>query len=569
MKKVIYTLLIGLSLGLIFSSKPFILLIFSSILIFSIVSQGLNILSGYTGQISIGHGAFMAIGAYTTAFLSINFHTPFILNLLVAITLSSILGIIIGMPALRLKGFYLAIATMAFGITVQELIASFDLLGGHIGIRNIPKIINNDFGMFLLNLIFYTVCIYVSDLIINSTIGIKYKMVRDSEVAAKAYGIPVSKIKLHAFVISAIYGGIAGSLYAHTIGYISPTDFGLSTSLNLLAIIVIGGMASTYGGLIGSIIIIGLPFLFSRSTIPMSFVFGVLLIIFVLFIPKGIFYGILKGYYNFFEVPLVYFIKKNHKKYKKANKFIEINNKKIHYSETGEGIPIIMIHGNFASLSWFNKVNNIENFKVYSLDLPNFGLSDRINENDIDTYSNYVKEFIINLKIKSPIIVGHSLGGAVAMNLVLKNPNLSQKLILINSAPIDGLKTPEETYPVLSLYKKNFSLLKKSLKAIMPEMKDKKILTNLAKDGLLMKQECFTENARALEKYDYSKLKNKFNGKMLYLYGKKDTIVNINMAKKTTEFFNGTLKIIDHVGHSIILEDPRLFITILKEFCKE
>ncbi|BBE31537.1 hypothetical protein OSSY52_16780 [Tepiditoga spiralis] len=569
MKKIIYTLLIGLSLGLIFSSKPFILLIFSSILIFSIVSQGLNILSGYTGQISIGHGAFMAIGAYTSTFLSINFNTPFILNLLIVIILSSILGIIIGMPALRLKGFYLAIATMAFGISIQELISSFSFLGGHIGIRNIPKIFNNDFGMFILNLIFYTLCIYVSDLIVNSTIGIKYKMVRDSEVAAKAYGISISKIKVHAFVVSSIYGGIAGSLYAHTIGYISPTDFGLNTSLNLLAIIVIGGMASSYGSLIGSIIIIGLPFLFSRTMIPMSFIFGILLIIFVLFIPNGIFYGILKGYYNFFELPFIYFIKKYHKKYKKVNKFVEINNKKIHYYENGEGIPIVMIHGNFASLNWFNQVNTIENFKIYSLDLPNFGLSDRINEFSIDTYSNYVKEFIITLKIKNPIIVGHSLGGAIAMNLILKNPNLSQNLILINSSSIDGLKTPEENYPILNLYKNNFSLFKKALKSIMPEMQNKKLLNELVKDGLLMKSECFIENARALEKYNYLKLKNKFNGKMLYLYGKKDTIVSTTMAKKTTDFFNGKLKIIDHVGHSLILEDPNLFITILKDFYKE
>jgi branched-chain amino acid transport system permease protein len=199
------------------------------------------------------------------------------LNLIIAIVFSAILGVLISLPALRLKGFYLAIATMAFGITVEQLIASVEVFGGHIGLRNIPDIMPNDFWMYVLNLVFYVVLSFIATKLIKSPNGVSYQMNRDSEYASRSFGKRISFVKLEAFIVSAVYGGIAGALYAHTIGYIGPTDFALATSLNLLAMIVIGGLASIEGGLIGAFIITGMPFLFSRTEIPMSIIFGSLL----------------------------------------------------------------------------------------------------------------------------------------------------------------------------------------------------------------------------------------------------------------------------------------------------
>lgn len=566
MKQSLYILLFGVLLGLLFISKPFILLIFSSILIFSISALGLNIISGYAGQISIGHGAFMAIGAYTTAYLTLNFHIPFVLNLFIAIILSAILGLLIGLPALRLKGFYLAIATMAFGIAIEQLIGAIEPLGGHIGLRNIPPLIKNDFGTYLINLIFYVIISYFTFKIINSPMGVKYKMVRESEIASKAYGINISYIKLHAFVISAIFGGISGTLYAHTLGYVSPSDFGLATSLNLLAMIIIGGISTIHGGLIGAIIITGLPFLFSRSSVPMSLIFGTLLIIFVLFFPKGIIYGLIMGFYKYFEIPYVK-IKKSIWRRKNMNeKYIEVNNKKICYYENGKGKPVIMIHGNFASARWYQKVMDIEGFHTFALDLPNFGRSDRIEKCDIDLYADYVKMFMDELKIETAIIVGHSLGGAVAQSLSFRYPEKSEKMLLIDSAPIEGLKTPEEYYPILEMYKGNKTLLKQALSGIMPENKDEKFLDELTNEALLMKEECFTGNARALEKIDYKDITKNYKNKVLFIVGKKDLLITEEMAKNTVKYLNGEVKVIEHIGHSIIVEDPDLFKEIIKNF---
>ena len=559
MKKSILFLIVGIILGLIFIKESFLLMILSTVLVYAIAALGLNILMGYTGQLSIGHAAFMAIGAYTTSYMSINFGTPFILNLILAIIFSAILGAIISLPALRLKGFYLAIATMAFGITVEQLIASFDIFGGHIGLRNIPDIMPNDFSMYILNLIFYVILAYIATKLMKSPNGVSYQMTRDSEYAARSFGKRLSTTKLEAFVVSAVYGGIAGALYAHTIGYIGPSDFGLNTSLNLLAMIVIGGMASIEGGLIGAVIITGMPFLFSRTDIPMSIIFGALLIVFVLFFPKGLIYGLIMGYYKYFERPFVSLSRKLCYKKSVPSKSVVVNDKKIYYNVKGEGKPLIMIHGNFGSNRWFDKVNDIDGYKTFSLDLPNFGHSDRIEEVNIDKYANYVKGFVKELGINSAVVVAHSLGGAVAQSLAYNNPEIVEKMILVDSAPINGLKTPEENYNSLQLLKTSKSLLKASLKGTMPSSKDKKILNTLTNEALLMNPKCFTENARALESYDYSEIAQNYKKPVLFMVGKKDLLVTKDMAENTLSKLNGELKYYDHVGHSIIVEDPELF----------
>ena len=566
MKTAIYTLIIGIILGLIFMPQSFMLLVFSNIIIMAIAALGLNVIFGYTGQISIGHAAFMAIGAYTSAFLTSNFNIPILLNFILAMVLSAIFGMIIALPALRLKGFYLAIATMAFGIAIQEIIASLSILGGRTGMRNIPPIIDSEFGKFFINLIIYCLLVYITSIITKSPVGKKYNMVRDSETAASAFGVNIPKVKLQAFIISAIYGGIAGFLYAHTIGYIAPADFGLNVSLNLLAMVVIGGFATLNGGLIGSIIITGMPFLFSRINFPMTIIVGSLLIVFVLFFPRGLSFGLNILYLNYFEVPIVWIIKKMWRKRRKNGQFADINGKKIYYEVNGKGKPVLMIHGNYASHRWFEKVKNIPGFKIYTPDLPNFGFSEWLENANIDIYADYMNLFLEKLNLKNVVVVGHSLGGAVAMSLAFRYPEKVDRLILIDSPSLKGLKTPEENYYALNLLKRNRTLLKNSLKGMMPASKDRKFLNQITNDGLLMNPKCFTENARALENYNYEEIAKNFKGKTLFILGKKDTLVTKSMALNVVESVKGELKIFSRVGHSIIVEDPQLFIKIFLEF---
>jgi branched-chain amino acid transport system permease protein len=566
MKTAIYTLIIGVILGLIFIPQSFMLLVFSNIIIMAIAALGLNVIFGYTGQISIGHAAFMAIGAYTSAFLTSAFNVPILLNFILAMVFSAFFGIVIALPALRLKGFYLAIATMAFGIAIQEIIASLSILGGRTGMRNIPPIVDSEFGKFIINLVIYCLLVYITSVITKSPIGKKYNMVRDSETAATAFGVNIPRVKLQAFIISAIYGGIAGFLYAHTIGYIAPADFGLNVSLNLLAMVVIGGFASLNGGLIGSILITGMPFLFSRINFPMTIIVGGLLIVFVLFFPRGLSYGLNILYLNYFEVPLVWLIKKIHKNKRKGGSYIDINGKKIYYEVYGEGKPILMIHGNYASHNWFEKIKKINGYRIFTPDLPNFCYSEKIDNINIDEYANFMKEFMDKIGIEKTIVVGHSLGGAVAMSLAFRYPEKVEKLILVDAPSLKGLKTPEENYYVLNLLKRNRTLLKNSLRAMMPSLKDKKILNKLTNDAILMNPKCFTENARALENYNYEEIAKNFKGETLFILGKKDTLITKNMANEVIKHVDGELKIVPNVGHSIILEDPEAFIKIFQEF---
>ncbi|MFW6261073.1 MAG: branched-chain amino acid ABC transporter permease, partial [Spirochaetota bacterium] len=290
----------------LFGSQPFLIAIFSRVLTVAIAAMGFNLLLGVTGQISIGHGAFMAIGAYTTAILSTKLGLPFVVSIVPVILFSALLGIVIGLPALRLKGFYLAIATLAFGVVVEQLIASIDFLGGHDGIRSIPAFFGSDLAGFFVVGTLYVILALAMYRILESPVGLRYRMVRDSEVASRAYGVRLSRVKLSAFIVSAVYGGIAGGLYAHTVGFIVPPNFGLVLSLNILAIVIIGGLASVHGGLIGSIVIVGLPFLFSRGFGPyLSVIVGALLIIFVLFFPRGLAHGVFLGYTKYLQVPLI------------------------------------------------------------------------------------------------------------------------------------------------------------------------------------------------------------------------------------------------------------------------
>ena len=251
-------------------------------------------------------------------------------------------------------------------------------------------------------------------------------------------------------------------------------------------------------------------------------------------------------------------------------KFIEIEDTKIYYVEKGIGQSILYVHGNTGSSRWWKKVMDIDGFQTIALDLPNFGKSTHLKEAEIDTYANYLKKFIEKLSLKSPIIVGHSLGGAVVLSLISNYPDIAGAAILVDSSSVTGLKTPEEHYPVIEMYKTSRDLMYKALSSIAPEIKDKTFLNELTDDAMLMAPFAYTGHPRSLEKFNYKGKASNFKKPVLIIWGKKDIIITKSMVEETkNEFENCEVKEFENVGHSPMVEDPELFKKTIIEFLQK
>ena len=274
------------------------------VLIYSIVGFGLMLLTGYTGQISLGHAAFLGVGAYTEALLQAA-GLPFVVSLASAALLSAAVGIIVGLPALRLKGIYLAIATLAFGVIVEEIITRWESVTGGSSGKSLKAI--EIFGWRLASPeSFYYVCLALTVIsclalinLLRAPTGRAFVAIRDSEVSASCMGINLARYKTLSFALSAALTGIGGALYAHKVGFISPEQFTLIQSIELVTIVIIGGVGSLHGAVFGAAFIIMLPQAISIAkgylpdTIPQaglqSVVFGLILIAFIIFEPYGIY----------------------------------------------------------------------------------------------------------------------------------------------------------------------------------------------------------------------------------------------------------------------------------------
>jgi branched-chain amino acid transport system permease protein len=274
------------------------------ICIYAIVGLGLMLLVGYTGQISLGHAAFLAVGAYTEAILQAA-GMPFVVSLVSAALLSAAVGIIVGLPALRLKGIYLAIATFAFNVIVEEIVTRWEsLTGGNSG--KMLKAVEM-FGVRLASQeSFYYLCLTLAVLsclalvnLLRSPTGRAFVAIRDSEVSASCMGINLARYKTMSFALSAGLTGIGGALYAHKVGFISPEQFTLIQSIELVTIVIIGGVGSLHGAVFGAAFIIMLPqgISIAKGWLPesvpqaglQSVVFGLILIVFIIFEPYGIY----------------------------------------------------------------------------------------------------------------------------------------------------------------------------------------------------------------------------------------------------------------------------------------
>ena len=275
------------------------------ILIYSIAGLGLMLLAGFTGQFSIGHAAFLGVGAYTQAVLT-GMGWPFPVALAVAAGLSAAVGVVVGLPALRVKGIYLGIATLSFGFIVEEVFARWEsVTGGNAGKPvGSPDIFGwkADTGDS-----FYFLCLAITVLctlgvinLLRSSTGRAFVAIRDSEISAQSMGINLAYYKTLSFAISAALAGVGGALYAHQIRFLSPDQFNIIQSIDLLLMVVIGGLGFIHGAFLGAIFLIGLPQGISavKDFLPdaigqapglKSVIYGAVLIAFVMFEPMGLY----------------------------------------------------------------------------------------------------------------------------------------------------------------------------------------------------------------------------------------------------------------------------------------
>lgn len=302
--RVLYGLLIALLLAVPFFASTYLLGELGYVLILCIAAMGLMVLTGFTGQVSLGHASFVAIGAYAHAWLMTQ-GLPFALSLPLAALISAGAGLVVGIPAIRVSGLYLAMVTLAFSIVVEQVIGLWrGVTGGFMGmlVPN-PELL----GLSLSSpRAFYYVCLFFALAVLlallnlmRSGIGRSFVGVRDSEAAAYALGIPVKRVKVGAFGLSAGVTGLAGALMAHHIGYLTPDAFTLLLSLDLVLMVVIGGMGSLRGAILGAILISLLPRAVAalKALLPDAmarqsgmeiFVAGAVLAFFVLFEPMGL-----------------------------------------------------------------------------------------------------------------------------------------------------------------------------------------------------------------------------------------------------------------------------------------
>ncbi|MEP7303581.1 MAG: branched-chain amino acid ABC transporter permease [Caldimonas sp.] len=275
------------------------------ILIYSVVGLGLMLLSGFTGLFSLGHAAFLGVGAYTQAAL-VGIGTPFPAAIAAAALVSAAVGVVVGLPALRVKGIYLAIATLAFGFIVVEVFARWEsVTGGNAG-KHVkpPQVLGWSADS---DLSFYFVCLAVTVLatlaivnLLRAPTGRAFVAIRDSEISAQSLGIHLARYKTLSFAISAALAGVGGALYAHKLKFISPDQFDILQSIDLVLMIVVGGIGSVHGAFLGAIFLITMPqvIALAKDYLPAAVgqapglqgaVYGFVLIGFVLFEPLGLY----------------------------------------------------------------------------------------------------------------------------------------------------------------------------------------------------------------------------------------------------------------------------------------
>lgn len=268
--------------------------------IHTLLVVGLNLLLGYAGQISLGHAAFFGLGAYTSGILTATCGVNPWLALLAGLVLSGSAAFLIGVPALKLRGYYLAMATLGFGIIVSIILNEAQpLTGGPSGLPGIPPLtlagfpLNTARRLYPLIWLAVGVILALSANLVDSRAGRALRALHDSEVAAASLGVDTARLKLKIFIWSALYASLAGSLYAHSLNFIAPASFGFMFSIKLVAMVVLGGMASIWGSLLGAGVLTVLPEVLTVFHDFEVVIFGAILMVVMIFLPRGLVRGLL------------------------------------------------------------------------------------------------------------------------------------------------------------------------------------------------------------------------------------------------------------------------------------
>ncbi len=255
----------------------------SSLCINIMLAVSLNLINGFTGQLSLGHAGFMAVGAYASVVMTNMMNQPFIVGIAAACAAAALAGFIIGVPTLRLKGDYLAIATLGFGEIIRVVLQNIDYIGGPAGILGITQLTT---WPWLFGATVLTVVVIVN--LINSSYGRAIISVREDEIAAELMGINTTRYKVLAFVIGAMFAGLAGAMYAHYFYIIKPGTFNFMKSFDILVMVVLGGLGSTTGAIIAAIFITALTAALQKWAAVRMILYALTLIIIMIYRPQGL-----------------------------------------------------------------------------------------------------------------------------------------------------------------------------------------------------------------------------------------------------------------------------------------
>jgi branched-chain amino acid transport system permease protein len=299
-------ILMVLTLPFVFQASPYLIHICVMAGLYAILALGLNFQLGSTNVVNFATAASYGIGAYTSALLAVHFHVPFWIGIFLSGSAASLFGLLLGIPCMKTKDYYLSLVTIAFGLIIYILLINFSWTGGPNGIPNIPppSILGHSFKepiyLFGFNLpfqsnYFYLIFIFVIGALLvayrlhHSRVGLTWNAIREDEIAARCQGIDVTWYKILAFCIDAFFGGVTGTVYAHYIGFISPENFAFIVSVVVVTMVILGGMDNVFGVIIGAVLLTILPEKFRAFEDFRLLIYGVIVVTMLVFRPQGLF----------------------------------------------------------------------------------------------------------------------------------------------------------------------------------------------------------------------------------------------------------------------------------------
>lgn len=291
---VVLALVCAILLPILFPDK-YVIRIATLSLLFVMITLSLNLMVGFLGQMSFGHAAFYGIGAYTAAILTTTYQVPFLVAFILSGISAGLFGLLLGLPVLKLKGYYFTIITMVFCEIIRVVELNWmSLTRGPLGIMAIPKpkilgfLFDSPRKLYFFVLVMVILSTLVVHNLMNSRIGYAILSIRDDELAAESMGIPVFRFKMVIFVISSMMVGLAGAFYAAYTSYIDPSSFAASQSNNMLVMVIFGGLGNTVGSFIGAIVLTVLPELLRGLEQYRQLIYGVLLVLLMMVKPQGL-----------------------------------------------------------------------------------------------------------------------------------------------------------------------------------------------------------------------------------------------------------------------------------------